>query len=282
MFHLNEGPQPVGLAHMPTLETPRHFASPLRNRREPSGGALIVNADDWGRDRDNTDRIRECVVHGTVSSVSAMVFMEDSERAADIARAGAVDAGLHLNLTTRFSGGNASARLDDHHRRITSYLRGHRLAQAVYHPGLANSFRYVVASQVEEFARLYGATPARIDGHHHMHLCANVLWARLLPEGTIARRNFSFLPGEKSWMNRWYRKRIDRVLAKRHKLASYFYALPPIDVPGRLEGIFGLATRSVVEVETHPVNQVEYHFLMMDEPFRRFDLRSIVSFRSLL
>ena len=165
---------------------------------------------------------------------------------------------------------------------ISSYLRSNRLAQAVYHPGLANSFRYVVASQVEEFARLYGGAPNRVDGHHHMHLCANVLFARLLPGGTIARRNFSFLPGEKSWLNRWYRKNIDRVLAKRHKLASYFYSLPPMDVPGRLEGIIGLASGNVVEVETHPVNEAEYHFLMLDEPFRRFDLRSIASFRSLL
>ena len=35
--------------------------------------------------------------------VSAMVFMEDSERAASIARADAIDAGLHLNFTTAFS-----------------------------------------------------------------------------------------------------------------------------------------------------------------------------------
>src|SRR5262249_34560065 len=122
---------------MNTLETPAHCASPLRNSKQPHGGALVVNADDWGRDRQNTDRIEECVAHGTVSSVSAMVFMEDSERSADMARAGGVDAGLHLNLTTPFSDANPSRRLDGHHQRISSYLRGNRLAQAVYHPGLA-------------------------------------------------------------------------------------------------------------------------------------------------
>ncbi len=44
-------------------------------------GVLIVNADDWGRDRETTDHTLECVVGGAVSSVSAMVFMEDSTRA---------------------------------------------------------------------------------------------------------------------------------------------------------------------------------------------------------
>ena len=42
-------------------------------------------ADDWGRDRETTERTLECFNQGAVSSVSAMVFMEDSERAAAIA-----------------------------------------------------------------------------------------------------------------------------------------------------------------------------------------------------
>ena len=66
-------------------------------------GFLIVNADDWGRDAETTDRIFECVVPGAVSSVSAMVFMQDSERAAGIAREHGIEAGLHLNFTTPFS-----------------------------------------------------------------------------------------------------------------------------------------------------------------------------------
>ena len=51
---------------------------------------------------------------------------------------------------------------------------------------------YVVKAQLEEFERLYGRAPNRIDGHHHAHLCANVVLAGLLPAGTIVRRNFSF------------------------------------------------------------------------------------------
>ena len=43
-------------------------------------GVLIINADDWGRDRRTTQSIHDCVVRKTISSASAMVFMEDSER----------------------------------------------------------------------------------------------------------------------------------------------------------------------------------------------------------
>ena len=45
--------------------------------RGPYAGLLILNADDWGRDRLTTDRILDCCLLEAVSSVSAMVFMED-------------------------------------------------------------------------------------------------------------------------------------------------------------------------------------------------------------
>jgi predicted glycoside hydrolase/deacetylase ChbG (UPF0249 family) len=231
-------------------------------------GALIVNADDWGRDRENTDSTLECVLHGAVSSVSAMVFMEDSERAATIALEKGIDAGLHLNFTTGFSAPGTSGRLIEHQTRIGSYVKRHRLAQVVYHPGLAGSFQYVVAAQLDEFFRLFGFAPKRIDGHHHMHLCANVLQKNLLPAGTTVRRNFSFQPGEKSYANRVYRRIIDRKLAKRHSLTDYFYSLPPLEPTSRLVRIFSLAKKFKVEVETHPVVTEEYRFLMGEEMLR--------------
>lgn len=227
-------------------------------------GVLIINADDWGRDAETTDRILECVLHGSVSSASAMVFMEDSERAAALARERGVDIGLHLNFTTPFSNAATSREFAAHHARVSRFLLRSRLSQVIYHPGLRGSFEYVVNAQLEEFRRLYGEAPRRVDGHHHMHLCANVLFAGLLPQGTIARRNFSFRPGEKSGVNRWYRGGIDRMLAKRHSLTDFFFSLPPMEPAERLDSIFALATRSVVEVETHPINPDEYRFLMGD------------------
>lgn len=187
-------------------------------------GALIINADDWGRGIETTQRILECVLRGSVSSVSAMVFMEDSERAAEIARERGIDAGLHLNLTTPFSGTVRDNRLIVQQERLAQYLGRHRLASAVFHPGLADSFKYVVQIQLEEFRRLYGEKPKRIDGHHHMHLCANILLGGILPKGTNVRRNFTFAPGEKSLGNRMYRKIVDRILSRRHHLTDYFFS----------------------------------------------------------
>jgi hypothetical protein len=198
-----------------------------------------------------------------------MMFMEDSERGAQLALGAGVDAGLHLNLTTPFSSDGVPAALMHHHEKVVRYLTRHRLAQVFYHPGLQKSFQYVVAAQLDEFRRLYQKDPARVDGHHHMHLCANVLLTGLLPNGTIARRNFSFRPGQKSFFNRLYRQGMDTILARRHRLTDYFFSLPPMEPSARLEQIFSLARQFVVEVETHPINPDEFRFLADGELFGR-------------
>lgn len=231
-------------------------------------GVLILNADDWGRDRNTSDRILDCILRGTVSSTSAMVFMEDSERAAATAREREIDAGLHLNFTTPFSASSSPAQLLKHQRRVSAYLNRHALAQVVFHPGLVDSFEYVVTAQIDEYRRIYGHAPRRLDGHHHMHLCANVLLQGLLPAGTIVRRNFSFQAGEKNFWNRIYRKGVDGVLARRHRMVDCFFSLPPFEPQLRLERILAVARQSVVELETHPVNQDEYRFLMEDGVLR--------------
>lgn len=230
-------------------------------------GVLILNADDWGRDYETTQRTLDCIVIGAVSSVSAMVFMDDSERAAAIARERGIDAGLHLNFTTAFTG-RCPERLAMHQQRLARYLRRFRLSQLLFHPGLGSSFEYVMKAQMEEFCRLYGAEPGRLDGHHHMHLCANVLLSGLLPPGTIARRNFSFHRGEKNWCNRAYRSWVDSILARRHRLVDFFFSLVPFIPPDRLTRISSLAREFSVEVETHPVNPDEYRFLSGGEIFR--------------
>ena len=231
-------------------------------------GLLIINADDWGRDAETTDRMSECILHGSVSSVSAMVFMEDSERAAAIARERGIDAGLHLNFTTRLSAPNCPSQLAERQQEIAGYLLRRRFNRMVFHPGLMRSFEYVVKAQIDEFRRLYGAPPDRIDGHHHMHLCANILLGRLLPSGTLVRRNFSFQSGEKSLVNRLYRRAVDHRLARRHRLVDFLFSLTPLEPKGRLERIRSLARQFIVEVETHPVKADEYRFLKGDEVAR--------------
>ena len=229
---------------------------------------LIMNADDWGRDRLTTDRTLDCVLQRAVSSVSAMVFMEDSERAARLAREHGIDAGLHLNLTTAFSSADCASSLLERQREVAVFLLRSPLSRVVYHPGLARSFQYLVFAQIDEFARLYGTAPKRVDGHHHMHLSANVLLGGLLPAGTLVRRHFSHESGEKRVRNAVFRQFTDFVLARRYRVTDYFFSLPPLEPRARLEKILSLARDFAVEVETHPVNPEEYRFLMEGELFR--------------
>jgi hypothetical protein len=243
----------------------------------PHNGLLIVNADDWGRDQENTERIFECCLRKAISSVSAMVFMEDSARAAAIAREQGIDAGLHLNLTTPFSAPGCPPQLVERQRELAAYLCRHPFARVVFHPWLARSFEYVVTAQIDEFHRLYQKAPERLDGHHHMHLCANILLGGLLPSGTIVRRNFSFLPGEKSLSNRLYRHAMDRILTRRHRVTDFFFSLPPLEPPTRMQRIFSLSRQFMVEIETHPVNPEEYRFLAGGEIFSRIGDLDIAS-----
>ena len=55
---------------------------------------LIVNADDFCRTRVATERAVACYKQGRITSTSARVFMEDSERAADLAGVYRMDSGL--------------------------------------------------------------------------------------------------------------------------------------------------------------------------------------------
>ena len=194
--------------------------------------------------------------------------MADSERAAAMAQERGIDAGLHLNFTTLFSGSDCPSRLLERLGKVANYLLRNRLAQVVFHPALMKSFEYVVSAQLDEYKRVYGAAPRRLNGHHHMHLCANVLLGGLLPPGTIVRRNFTFQPGEKGSVNRLYRRVVDSLLARRHQLTDYFFSLPPLWPPERLRRIFSLADQFVVEVETHPAKPEENQFLAGGEIFR--------------
>jgi len=229
-------------------------------------GRLIVNADDWGRDCETTDRTFDCIPCGTVSSVSAMVFMEDSERAAAMACEHGIDAGLHLNFTTSFTGAKFPRRLQECQQSVARFLSRHSMARAVFNPWLVRPFEYLVAAQREEFIRLYGTDAERFDGHHHMHLCSNVLIGKLLPPGKLVRRYFSYEPGQ-DIRNRVYRRFTDALLVRRHRVVDLFFSLPPLQ-PERLTRIFSLTRRLVVEVETHPAHLDEYRFLTGSEILR--------------
>ena len=103
----------------------------------------------------------------------------------------------------------------------------------MFHPGLFSSFEYVVKAQFEEFDRLYATAPQRIDGHHHVHLCANILLAELLSVGEPwSAEDFSFQRGDKNFSSYAYRRAVDRILARRHRLVDLFILFPSADRAG--------------------------------------------------
>src|SRR5437868_3216445 len=181
---------------------------------------LIINADDWGRSMAETDAALRCYKAGRITSVSAMMFMEDSERAAELAKEQNPEVGLHLNFDERFTGNRVPTTLGNYHDKIARFLTRNKYSQLLYNPFLRKAFSYSYQAQAEEFARLFGKQPSHIDGHHHMHLCANLILSNTIPAGAKLRRNFSFWPGEKSLLTRAYRGLVDRWLARRHRLGE--------------------------------------------------------------
>lgn len=229
---------------------------------------LIINADDFGRSRLATDRMLSCHDRGTVASTSAMVFMEDSIRAAVLAKETAIDVGLHLNFSERFSAVEDGSALAASQARVMKFLLKGRYASILYHPGLRSDFRFLFQAQLDEFTRLFDRPPSHFDGHHHLHLCANMLVDRILPAGCKVRRNFSFQPGEKGCLNRAYRSMVDRWLTRRCRSTEYLFALPLCVRSGSLRRVMELARTHNVELETHPEDSFDFEWLTSREGFR--------------
>jgi chitin disaccharide deacetylase len=242
---------------------------------------LIINADDWGRSRAETDSALTCYDEGRITSATAMVYMEDSERAAELAKSDHIGIGLHLNFTERFAAKNTPANLRDTQQAVAGFLRRSKYALLVYNPILRRRFRYLYQAQVEEFLRLYGTPPSHMDGHHHLHLCSNMLLDDVIPAGEKVRRSFSFWPGEKSVINRAYRRLVDTWLVRRYRLTDFFFSLIECLETDRLSRVTELAGNRNVELMTHPVVPDEYAFLMSDRYIETMGMLQKGSYRLL-
>jgi predicted dehydrogenase/predicted glycoside hydrolase/deacetylase ChbG (UPF0249 family) len=246
-----------------------------------NGAMLIINADDWGRSRLETDRTLDCCLKGRVTSVSAMVFMKDSERAAELAKQHGLDVGLHLNLGENFSGNGMTEKLSRQHASITRFMRLNKYAAILYNPFLIKNFHDDFCAQLEEFVRLYGRPPSHVDGHLHHHLCTNMLIAKLIPPGTKVRRSFTFSVGERSLLNMGYRKMVDRSLARRYVLTDSFFSLKYSLKIGNVARIAELARNARVELMAHPEKEPEYDFLMGNEFGKIFSGVKLATFSQL-
>jgi hypothetical protein len=151
-------------------------------------GLLIVNADDLGLGRAETDAILECFERGAITSATALVWMPDSVRAARLARDAGVPVGLHLNLIEPFAAPDVPAGIAATQRRVVRRLSSRRAGTQLYHPTWARDFEQCIADQLARFEELYGRAPTHVDGHQHMHLAFNALLARALrPVGKCRR-----------------------------------------------------------------------------------------------
>ena len=225
-------------------------SSPTRSK-----ALLIVNADDWGADAATTDAIGECFEAGAVTSISAMVFMADSERAAGLAVQRALPVGLHINLTEGFSAQALDGAVRARQARLVRHFAGPKWRMWGFSPRLFAQIESAIADQLTEFRRLYGRDPSHLDGHHHVHQSLSVLFARTLPRGAKMRPSFTFSSGEKSAANRAARGLLNRTAFARFATPRYFFAIedihPQLGGSG-LEERLALAGGSTVEVMTHP------------------------------
>jgi chitin disaccharide deacetylase len=242
---------------------------------------LIVNADDLGRSKAATDTAFSCYKRKRISSASAMVFMEDSERAADCALASGLDVGLHINLSERLTGASVPGCVRDSHARLCRFLRSNKYALLFYNPCLRKQFREVIQAQYGEFFRLYYRAPSHLNGHQHMHLATNILIDEIIPQGTKVRRSFSFQSGEKSIVNRLYRASVDRLLSRHHRMTNYFFALSQHLTLTRLEQVISLSKNWNVELMAHPQIRQEYELLMSDDCGVALSRTRLAGFREL-
>lgn len=233
---------------------------------------LIITADDLGGNRAATDNTILCFKNRRITSASAMMFMADSQRAAELALEHGLEAGLHLNFTIKFNGSVKSSKLCECQQRIVSFLSTYKYCSILYNPFLKRDFHYVYSAQYEEYVRLYKKVPTHIDGHHHMHLSTNMLADRLIPRGSKVRRSFTFSSGEKSIFNRFYRYTVDMILMRRYTCTDYFFSIWPPWQTERLRRIVNLAKSRNVELMVHPERKKEFEYLMTDEYFHMMSL----------
>ena len=229
-----------------------------------SAGLLIVNADDWGGWSKATDAALSCYASGRITSVSAMVFMEDSARAASIANECGIDVGLHINFTQGFTAAHCPASLAQDQVIISRFLKRRRSALVLFNPMLRAHFRRVFQFQYNEFLRIYGRPPSHFDGHQHMHLSSNMLVDSIIPRGAKVRRSFSFATGQKSFINRAYRHIIFLWLKRRYNVPRYFLALSQHLDLQRLSQALARSQSNTVELMTHPEITAEHDVLMSD------------------
>jgi len=220
---------------------------------------LIANADDLGASPRVTKAILECVDAGAISSISAMVWMHGTSRAADEVRGRGLPIGLHLNLTMPFDDPDVPGGPMERQRLLTTLLTKDSWMEPPDLSGVESVVHTAVAEQLAEFRARFGE-PTHIDGHHHVHLNGAVLEAvpADLPVRAVPRQPAAALDEPGAW---------ERTLRRRFVTPDLSLALeqlhPGAEGPG-LE-VLQLARDRTVEVVAHPAQPADRELLLSDE-----------------
>jgi predicted glycoside hydrolase/deacetylase ChbG (UPF0249 family) len=235
-------------------------------------GLLIVNADDFGYDERSTDAAAECFARGRITSVSAMVYMRDSERAAAIAREARVPVGLHLNLSEPYTGSDVAEGARRRQARLAERFRGEwlRVRRWVYDPMIRRDVDGCIGEQLERFQALYGASPSHVDGHKHVQVSPNVFLSRAVRPGTRMRTALHL----DATLLRPGRAARRRLMEKRFTSTDYCF-----DFAER-ERALQLARESTVELVVHPALR-DYAALLSNDWARALERVRLGSFADL-
>jgi predicted glycoside hydrolase/deacetylase ChbG (UPF0249 family) len=207
-----------------------------------------------------TDVTLEYFRAGTVTSATAMMWMEDTERAAELALDAGLPTGLHLNLTQPFEGASAPPQVRERQLRLTERFQNLALLRWIYDPRMSGLVKSVVADQFERFQELYGRAPTHVDGHRQAHLALNVVLGSVLPEGIMLRR-------AKTMRETPPRRLRHALVSRRFHTTDVMLPIGDLygDGPERLPERLAVAREHTVEVMTHPAWKQDREWLGSSE-----------------
>jgi predicted glycoside hydrolase/deacetylase ChbG (UPF0249 family) len=250
-------------------------------------GLLIVNADDLGYDAHHTDCIRECLTARRITSATAMVYMEDSDRASAILKNADLGIGLHLNLSEAFTDSATPARVRARQARLLSRFhdsRPRRLHRWLYDPLIKAAVERSIADQFQRFQELYGKPPTHVDGHQHVHLSPNVFLTGAIPRGMRMRNTLHRDPVRRLSLGvaRTIRQ---RAISARFCTTDHLFDINDVDprrlAPGQASPWLRFADSAAVEVMAHPGFPHEFDCLMSSEWEKALAGRRLGSFAEL-
>ena len=216
---------------------------------------LIVNADDFGIDKNRTSAILESFRVGAITQTTALANMEYFPEAAKrIADEGRLDwMGIHLNLTE-------GRPLTESMRRSMFFCDSNGEFNSLFHRDYKKRFyiphsldgiiRDELRAQIEQFLR-NGGVYMHADSHHHIHTdfsIARVAFPLLNEYGFKSLRKSRNIGAGLSFGKRMYKSVFNRWAAANFECSEYFCSF--CDLKAALTSIPG---HSTVEVMVHPM-----------------------------